>query len=115
MCAINEDHMRYGFSDVRLDRQSFCHVGPFFALDPPNNPKNQNFEKMKKKNEKISSFYTCVPKIMIRCYKIPKILCATETDGQMGKVIYRGGCTVFAVLKLLTCRSQTSLNQIQQD
>ena len=49
MCAINEDHMRYGYSDVRLDRQSFCHVGPFFALDPPNNPKNQNFEKMKKK------------------------------------------------------------------
>ena len=25
----------------------FCHFGPFLALDPPNNPKNQNFEKMK--------------------------------------------------------------------
>ena len=48
MCATNEDYMRYGFSDIGLDRQSFCHVGPFFALDPPNNPKNQNFEKMKK-------------------------------------------------------------------
>ena len=53
--------MRYGFSNVRLDRQSFCRVGPFFALDPPNNPKNQNFEKIKKEKnpEKISSFYTC--------------------------------------------------------
>ena len=27
----------------------FCHFGPFFALLPPNNPQNQNFEKMKKK------------------------------------------------------------------
>ena len=32
----------------------FCHFGPFFALyspppTHPNNPKNQNFEKMKKK------------------------------------------------------------------
>ena len=28
--------------------RTFCHFGPFFALFPPNNPKNQNFEKMKK-------------------------------------------------------------------
>ena len=26
----------------------FCHLGPFFALLPPNNPKIQNFEKMEK-------------------------------------------------------------------
>ena len=26
-----------------------CHFGPFFAFDPINNPKNQNFEKPKKK------------------------------------------------------------------
>ena len=26
----------------------FCHFGPFLALLPTNNPKNQNFEKMKK-------------------------------------------------------------------
>ena len=26
----------------------FCHLGPFSALLPPNNPKNQNFEIMKK-------------------------------------------------------------------
>ena len=26
----------------------FCHFGQFFALLSPNNPKNQNFEKMKK-------------------------------------------------------------------
>ena len=38
-----------------------------------------------------------------------------QTDGQIEKVIYRGGCIVFAVLKLLTCRSQISVDQIQQD
>ena len=25
----------------------FCHFGPFYAFLPSNNPKNQNFEKMK--------------------------------------------------------------------
>ena len=30
----------------------FCHFGLFFVLLPPNNPKNQNFEKMKKKKQK---------------------------------------------------------------
>ena len=25
-----------------------CHLGPVFALLPPNNPKNKNFEKIKK-------------------------------------------------------------------
>ena len=29
-------------------RQYFFDIGPFFALYPPNNPENQNFEKMKK-------------------------------------------------------------------
>ena len=28
--------------------RTFCHFGLFFALLPPRNPKNQNFEKMKK-------------------------------------------------------------------
>ena len=27
----------------------FCHIGPFFALFPPNDPENKNFDKMKKK------------------------------------------------------------------
>ena len=38
------------------------HFRQFFAL---NNPKNENFKKMKK-NLEISSFNTCVPKIMIK-------------------------------------------------
>ena len=48
------------------------HFGPFFALFPPNNLKNENFKKMKKQLE-ITSFYTSVPKIMIRWYTVPEI------------------------------------------
>ena len=45
--------------------RSFCHVGPFFLLLTPNNLKNQNFEKMKKKKEKktpadIIILHTCM-------------------------------------------------------
>ena len=43
----------------------YCYFGPFFALSPPHNLENQNFEKRKKKFLEISSFYTCVPKIRI--------------------------------------------------
>ena len=44
---------------------------------PTNNSKNQNFEKIKK-HHKISSFHTGVPKIMNRCYTIPKIWHMTD-------------------------------------
>ena len=48
MCKRNHNHMRYGSWDRECDRQNFAHFGPFSALLPPNNPENQNFEKMKK-------------------------------------------------------------------
>ena len=75
------------------------------------------FLKKWKKPQKISSFYTCVPKIMIRWCKVLEIWCATDrqTDREMEKVIYRGGWIVFAVLKSLTYRSQMSVDQIQKD
>ena len=51
----------------------FCHFGPSFApSDPPNNWKNQNFEKIKKSLE-ILSFYTCVPKMTIIWCMVPEI------------------------------------------
>ena len=49
ICSINEDHMRYGLSDIRLDRHIFLSFWAIFCTDSPNNPKNQNFEKIKKK------------------------------------------------------------------
>ena len=41
------------------DRTTFCHFGPFFALFPPNNLKNQNFEKMKKPPRDIITLHMC--------------------------------------------------------
>ena len=66
----------------------FC---PFTLL---NSPKNENFKQKKKKRKKhleISSLYTFVPKIMIRCCMVPKTWCMTDgwrnrqTDRQMDR------------------------------
>ena len=49
MCTINQDHMMYGSWDIKCKGQSFFVIlGHFLPFDPPNNPKNQNFEKIKK-------------------------------------------------------------------
>ena len=57
MCIINQDHIMYVSWDIFL---SFWAI--FLLFGPPNNPKNQNFEKTKKGLE-IS--YTCVPQMTI--------------------------------------------------
>ena len=62
-----------------------------------NRPKNQFFEKKKKKQLE-KSFYACAPKIMICSSIVPEIWCMTDgwmdrlTNGQTEKVTYRGGC-----------------------
>ena len=48
ICSITEDHMMYFSWDTKHDRQFFVILGHFLHFDSPNNPKNQNFEKMKK-------------------------------------------------------------------
>ena len=64
-----------------MDEIVIFHFGLFFALLQ----KNQNFKKFKKRLE-ISLFYTCVPKITIRC-TVLEIWCAADrlmdsrTDG----------------------------------
>ena len=47
ICTINENHMMCA-SWCRECEKIFSYFGPFFALLPPNNPQNQNFEKIKK-------------------------------------------------------------------
>ena len=37
----------------------FCHFGSFFAFDPPNNPKNQNLEKIKIRPGDIIVLHLC--------------------------------------------------------
>ena len=60
------------FLRYRAEWTEFFTLDHFLPFFPSNNPKNQNFENMKKCLV-ISSFYTSVPKIMIICYTVPKI------------------------------------------
>ena len=48
LCTINEDHTIFASRDIRHEGQ-FFNLGHFLPFDPPNKPKSQNFEKMKKK------------------------------------------------------------------
>ena len=49
MFTINDSHMMHGFSDIEGIRQIFFVIlDRFLAFYPPNNPKNQNFEKLTK-------------------------------------------------------------------
>ena len=51
MCTINDNHIMYGSWDIKHDRQDFFVIlNCFLPFYPPNNPKNHNFEKLKKKN-----------------------------------------------------------------
>ena len=65
--------MMYDSWDMKPNRQNIFVILDILPFYPTNNPKTQNFEKMKKKPGDISSFYTGVPEIMIICYKIPEI------------------------------------------
>ena len=50
MCTINDDHMIYSPWDTEWDGHNFFFLvilGHFLHFNPPKNPKNQNFEKMK--------------------------------------------------------------------
>ena len=73
MCTINESHMMYGSWDIECNRQNYL---SFWTV--PDNPKNQNFEKLKKKHLETSSLYTSVAKIMIICYTVPWIWHITD-------------------------------------
>ena len=68
-CIINDNHMMYGSWDMKREGQnflSFCNI--FYLFTPTKTPKNQ----------KILSFYTSVPKIMIICYNVLEIRRVTD-------------------------------------
>ena len=49
MFTINDSHMICGFSDIECNRQNvFVILDRFLPFYPPNNPKNRNFEKLKR-------------------------------------------------------------------
>ena len=57
---------------------TFIHFGLFSSLLPPQQPKNPKFLKNEKIHQEISSFYTCVPKIMIVLSTVPEIWHVTD-------------------------------------
>ena len=75
-----------------LDR-IFCHFGPFFALLHPNNPKNQNFEKMKKMAEDIIILHMCTKNYDHMINSSSDMVCGRRTNGWTDRrMAYRGGC-----------------------
>ena len=82
-CTINDNHLIYGSWDMKCTRQTFFAImGHFLSFYSAN---NENLKKKKKKNRlEISSFYTCVPKNMIKWCTVPEIWCTTDgrADGK---------------------------------
>ena len=94
-CTKNHDYMLYCSWDMARDRCNFYFS--FWAIFCPFTPlTTQKIKILKswKRCMEISSFYICIPKIMIRCCTIPEIWCATDgridgqTDGRTEKVTY---------------------------
>ena len=50
---------------------TFCHFRPSFAFLPYQQPEKSKFRKNEKKHGEISSFYTCVPQMMLIWYMMP--------------------------------------------
>ena len=66
--TINDNHMTYGFWDIKRNGWGFfCHFRPF-----------SKFWKSGENNPEISSFYTGIPKIMFIYYTVPKIWGVTD-------------------------------------
>ena len=54
MCTIKEDHMMYGFWDIKAWwMEFFVMLGHFFPFDPSNNPKIKILKKNEKKGPEI--------------------------------------------------------------
>ena len=57
---INDSHMMYGSSDMVCNGQNFLSFWTIFCpFTPPNNPKNQNFENMRKLPGDIILLHMC--------------------------------------------------------
>ena len=77
-CTKSYDYRLYYSWDMVHDTCNFYFsFWAIFCPFTPDSPKNENLKKWKKRLE-ISSFYTIVPKVMIRGYIVPEIWCMTD-------------------------------------
>ena len=63
-CTINDNHIMYGSWDMEDERHNFIYFLSFWTIfcsftHTPNNPKNQNFEKMKETPGDIIILHKC--------------------------------------------------------
>ena len=56
-CEEGGAHLRISVWHLLMN---FCHFAPFFALNLPNNPENQNWEKMKKEFGDVIILHICI-------------------------------------------------------
>ena len=97
-CTKNQDHMLHCSWDRCMTDIIFVfHFGLYFALTSLKTWKIKILRKWKKKKKKkkkleISSFYICVPKIMIKNNVVHDTWTDRRTDTWTEKVTYRGGC-----------------------
>ena len=78
MCTINRNHIMYSSWDMKCDWQNFLSFWTVFCPFTPITTQKIKTLKNWKKHLEILSFYTSVPKIMIRCYTVPEICHVTD-------------------------------------
>ena len=99
MCTKNYDQMIYSSWNMVCDRCNcyFSLWAIFCIFYPPNSPKNQNFQKMKKKMPgDIILLHICTKNYDQMMYGSWDVVHDRQTDrwtdGRTEKVTYRGGC-----------------------
>ena len=78
MCTINEDHLIYGFWDIRHNGQSFFSFWTNFCHSTLLTTQKIKILKKWKKHLQILSFYTCVSQMKFIWCMVPKIWSTTE-------------------------------------
>ena len=73
MCTLNNNYMMYGFWDMECNGQYFLSFWTVFCPFTPLTVRRTTILKKWKKHLETSSFYTSVPKIMIRWCTVPEI------------------------------------------
>ena len=70
------NHMTYGYWDTEGER-IFCHLGPFFALISPKQPRKSKFLKRKKTSRVVIISHLCIKNMIIWCM-LTQIWSATD-------------------------------------
>ena len=83
LCTIKDNHMMYGSWVMEHDTE-FVNLGHFLPFYFPNSPKNQNFEKMKKKTpRKMIILHMCTKNYDHMIFGSWDMVCNGWTDGQI--------------------------------